>query len=73
MGKRNIFPPPHAGATKMLNVNNSVYVLLTAETEQVRKIHNMSFRHLGIFLLQNNTKMAKTRVMNFSDLFPFCS
>jgi hypothetical protein len=29
---------------------------LTAEREQVRKIHNMNFRHLGILLLQKNTK-----------------
>jgi hypothetical protein len=27
--------------------------LLTAEREQVRKIHNMNFRHLGILLQQN--------------------
>jgi hypothetical protein len=46
---------------------------LTAEEEQVRKIHNMSFRHLGILLLHKNTKMAKIRIVNFSDLFPFCS
>jgi cell division protein FtsL len=44
--------------------------LLTAEREQVRKIHNTSFRRL---LLQKNTKMAKTRVVNLSDLFPFRS
>jgi hypothetical protein len=36
-------------------------------TEQVRNIHNMSFRHLGILLLQ------KTHIVNFSYLFPFCS
>jgi hypothetical protein len=29
--------------------------------------------HLGILLWQKNTKMAKTRIVNFSDLFPFCS
>jgi hypothetical protein len=45
---------------------------LTAEREQVRKIHNMSFRHLGILLLQTNTRMV-THIVNFSDLFPFCS
>jgi hypothetical protein len=46
---------------------------LTAERKQVRKIHNITFRHLGILLLQNNTKLAKSHVVNFSDLFPFCS
>jgi hypothetical protein len=35
---------------------------LTAEREQVRKIHNMSFRHLSILLLQKNTKMRISSV-----------
>jgi hypothetical protein len=35
------------------------------EREQVQKIHNI--------LLQKDTKMAKTHIANFLDLFPFCS
>jgi hypothetical protein len=44
----------------------SEYESLTAEREQVRKIHNMSFRHLDVLLLQKNTKMAKTHVVTCS-------
>jgi hypothetical protein len=68
-----------------LHALRTEYEPLTAEREQVRKIHNMNFRHLDILLLQlqknakmalqlqKNTKMAKTYIVNFSDLFPFCS
>jgi hypothetical protein len=50
------------GGTKLYM---TIHESLTAEREQVQKIHNMSFRHLGILLLQKNTKMAKTRIVNF--------
>jgi hypothetical protein len=38
----------------VVGVYGSILESLTAEREQVRKIHNMSFRHIGIFLLQKN-------------------
>jgi hypothetical protein len=39
---------------------------LTAEIKQVRKIYTIIFRHPGILF------QAKTHIVIFSDLFPFC-
>jgi hypothetical protein len=46
--------------TELIVLMGPTFESLTAEREQVRKIHNMSFRHLGILLLQKNTYESLT-------------
>jgi hypothetical protein len=60
--------------TTLSAAKTSLYESLISEREQVRKIPNISFHHLGILgilLLQKNTKMAKTHIVNFSYFVPF--